>query len=584
MNEPQDFCWKIGGEAGYGIMVSGDMLAKTYTRGGFFAYAYAEYPSLIRGGYNTYHLRLSSAPVRATVPEINVLVALNDETVERHAKLVTDQGVLLYDSDAVRTEPSRFPSCRGKIIPVPLTKLAAEAGGETVMRNTVSLGMTVALTGWDLEKLMGVLQDAFGHKGEEVVQRNQAVAKIGYDFAKEKLLGQWNRPLRTMQNPRRMFLSGNEAIAIGALKAGCKFYAAYPMTPTSGILHYLAGKERAYSMVVKHTEDEIAAMNMVVAAGFTGVRAMTATSGGGFSLMVEALGMGGMMESPFVAVEGMRGGPSTGLPTWTSQGDLRFVLHASQDEFPRFLLSPGDVEEAFFLAHEAFNLADRFQVPTLILSDKILAENKDTLEPFATSGLRIDRGKLLSDAEAAALKDYQRYALTDDGISPRTIPGQKGGEHICTSYEHNEAGFYSEEPDNRVRMVDKRFRKVPAMLAAMPQPQLHGPREADVTLVGFGSTKGAILESMEHLAASGITANFLQIVGLAPFPAEVVTAMLQKAKRTVGIEGNKTAQLAGLIREHTGIALHHHISKYDARPFLPLELAQSIQSVLRKAT
>lgn len=569
MQTQKEFCWKIGGEAGYGILVTGDVFGKTLMRGGLSVYAYGEYPSLIRGGHNTVHLRASTGELRATVPAVDLLIALNSETVERHAHLVTEGGLIIYDSDVVKLDAAQLAKSRGRAHGVPLTTLAKEAGGEQVMRNTVSLGVTLALLGWDLRILESVLEDAFGRKGQEVVRHNLTVAQKGFDFAKEHLPHDAPFALPPTSGPPRLFLTGNDAMALGAIRAGCAFYAAYPMTPASSILHTLAAKAVEIGMVVKHTEDEIAAMNMVVGASFAGVRAMTATSGGGFCLMVEALGMGAMMEAPLVCVEAMRGGPSTGLPTWTSQGDLRFVLHAAQDEFPRIVLAPGDVSEAFSLTVAAFNLADRFQVPVLLLTDKMLAESHETVPPFAHEALRIDRGKLFTDAEALTLKGYKRYAFAADGVSPRTIPGQKGGEYICTSYEHDETGFYSEDADNRVRMVDKRFAKIPGILAALPTPHLHGPAEADVTLVSFGSTKGAILESLALLAEDRVTANFVQLTALSPFPSAALLTLLQKAKRTIGIEGNRTAQLAGLIREYTGIALDDHLLQYDARPLMP---------------
>ena len=377
-----------------------------------------------------------------------------------------------------------------------------------------------------------------------------------------------------------MLLTGNEAVSLGAIKAGCKFYAAYPMTPASSILHFMAAQERNFSLVVKHSEDEIAAINMTIGAGFAGVRAMTATSGGGFSLMSEALGLAAMTETPIVVVVSQRPGPSTGLPTRTEQGDLKFVLHASQGDFPRFVIAPGDVEECFHKTIEAFNLAEKYQCPAILILDKYLSESHKTAEEFEASGVKIDRGLLLSDEEIEKTGEFKRYEFTETGISPRTIPSQKGGVFTATGNEHDETGYLSEEKTVRTRMMDKRFRKFKQAEREIPEPKLFGPKDAEVTMIAWGSTKGPIKEAMKLLDHDGIRANFLQIIYINPFPANTVSRIIRASKRTVIVENNKTAHLASLIREKTGKEIEHKILKYDGRQFFPTEIHQRVKEAL----
>ena len=385
-----------------------------------------------------------------------------------------------------------------------------------------------------------------------------------------------------------MLLNGNEAIAMAAIKAGVKFAAGYPMTPGSSVLTYLADHAPEYGLVFKQAEDEIAAVNMLIGAGFGGVRSIGATSGGGFALMTEALGFAAQGEVPLVIVEAQRGGPSTGLPTRTAQADLNFVVHASQGEFPRIVVAPGDVEECFLETFRLFNLVDQFQVPGIILTDKYLADSSIIHPYFDEQGLAIDRGQLVDEAWLSEHQPYWRYRLTPDGVSPRAIPGQKGGRHIVTSYTHGEDGFYSSgnneyagsEPQVTAAGLDKLFSKIPALVAAIPGIKLHGPQTAGLTVIGWGSSKGAILEAIDAINQEGRPVNFLQILYPSPFPAAAVQSVLQASSKTLIIEGNKTAQMAAMIRAYTGFAVDSCYLKYDSRPFSPSLILAKIKEVL----
>ena len=417
-----------------------------------------------------------------------------------------------------------------------------------------------------------------------MAESNIKALKAGYDYARQNFGNNFKYRLKSVGKGGRLFMSGNEAISAGSIKSGLKFFAAYPMTPASSILHTMASFEKDYNIVVKHTEDEIAAMNMVVGANFAGVRAMTATSGGGFALMVEAFGLAAQTETPLVVVNAMRPGPATGMATHSGQGDLRFVLHAAPDDFPRIVVAPGTVDECYYLTFHAFNLAEKYQLPVVILTDKYLGESFRTVEPFRTD-LKVERGQLATKEQLESLANnggYLRYKVTDSGVSLRTIPGQAGGEHVASSYEHDEEGFEREEEENKNKMAAKRSRKLEEATKEIPPPMFIGPDDADLTIVGWGSTKGPVLEAMRILQRDGIKTNFLQIIFVSPFPTKHVEAVLKRAKLVVDVEGNQTAQMASVIREKTGIEIENKILKIDGRPFSPEELATQFKELLAK--
>jgi 2-oxoacid:acceptor oxidoreductase, alpha subunit len=573
--------WKIGGEAGYGIMTTGLIFAKVCSRAGLRVFDHIEYPSLIRGGHNTYQVRAEVEEVFSHVKHVDLLVALNEETIDKHKEELAPGGGIIYDGDVVPWSKEDLRREDVKLYHIPLLRLAEKSGGRRIMINSVALGASVALIGFDFEMISDVIGDVYRGKAKETIEFNIKAAKLGYDYVKSKGMEKdFRRRLPKVAGKRRMLLTGNETVGLGAIKAGCKFYAAYPMTPSSSILHFMASQERNFSLVVKHSEDEIAAINMAIGAGFAGARAMTATSGGGFSLMSEALGLAAMTETPIVVVVCQRPGPSTGLPTRTEQGDLKFVLHASQGDFPRFVIAPGDIEECFYKTIEAFNLADRYQCPVILILDKYLSESHKTAEEFDVSGIKIDRGLLLSNEELERIEEFKRYEFTETGISPRTIPGQRGGIFTATGNEHDETGYLSEDKTVRTKMMDKRFRKFEQAEKEIPEPKLFGPKDAEVTIIAWGSTKGPVKEAMRLLDRDGVKANFLQILYISPFPTNTVSKIIETSKKTVIVENNKTAQLASLIKEKTGKEIEHKILKYDGRQFFPTEIYQRVKEVL----
>jgi 2-oxoglutarate ferredoxin oxidoreductase subunit alpha len=573
--------WKIGGEAGYGIITTGFIFAKVCSRAGLHVFDHIEYPSLIRGGHNTYQVRAEVEEVFSHVKHVDLLVALNEETIDKHKEELAPGGGIIYDGDVIPLSKEDLRREDVKLYHIPLLRLAEESGGRRIMINSVALGASFALIGFDFEMISDVIRDVYRGKAKETIEFNIKAAKLGYDYVKSKEIEKdFRRKLPKVAGKRRMLLTGNEAVGLGAIKAGCKFYAAYPMTPSSSILHFMASQERNFSLVVKHTEDEIAAINMAIGAGFAGARAMTATSGGGFSLMSEALGLAAMTETPIVVVVSQRPGPSTGLPTRTEQGDLKFVLHASQGDFPRFVIAPGDIEECFYRTIEAFNLGEKYQCPVILILDKYLSESHKTAEEFDVSGIKIDRGRLLSNEELERIEEFKRYEFTETGISPRTIPSQRRGIFTATGNEHDETGYLSEDKTFRTKMMDKRFRKFEQAEKEIPEPKLFGPKDAEVTIIAWGSTKGPVKEAMRLLGRDGVKANFLQILYISPFPTKTVSKIIETSKRTVIVENNKTAQLASLIKEKTGKEIEHKILKYDGRQFFPTEIYQRVKEVL----
>lgn len=580
--------WKIGGEAGMGIMTTGLLFSRICTRGGLNVFAYPEYPSLIRGGHNTYQVAVGEDTQWSQRKAVELLVALNAETIDMHADALVEGAAVIFDpADFTTKGKYTAPSIEGKNIvwvPVEMDAVIKEKKATKVARNTVAIGATFALLDHPFELVEAVIRDWFGGKKPEFVESNVELARTGYEAIEDKNT-HFEYQLHVVEGAEpKMVIGGNQASAIGALKAGMKFYAAYPMTPSSGFLSYFAKQENNYDLVVKHTEDELAAMNMVIGAGFAGVRAMTATSGGGFALMGEALGMAGLAEVPLVAINGQRTGPSTGLPTWTAQADLRFILHASHGEWPRIVLTPGDAEECFRMTFDAFNLAEKYQTPVIIVIDKYNQLSSQSFAQFNTEGMEVDRGQMITQEELDKIveggNEFLRYEHTENGISKRVIPGMPGGRHIAGSYEHEENGYTTEDEEETIKQNDGRFKKLEKFLAEdVKDPEIYGPEDADVTIVGWGSTKLPAMSALQQAEAAGVSINYMHFTYVDPLPVEAVEAAFAKTKKTLFVEGNIQGQLEGWIRQHTGLKADAHFRKYGGRPFYPEELLEEAQKL-----
>ena len=571
----------IAGAAGDGLDKTGDTLARTASRLGLHVYAYNSYQSLIRGGHTWLRIRLSEKKQESHGDSLHGLIVLNQDSFERHATEVEPGGVIFYNQAKIRPALELLREgveCRG----LPVAALTKPLGRiKPVMQNSVMLGAALHWLGLDFEMTEDVLADTFAHKDEAVIEQNTGIAYAGYSYADEQ---DWPTAGLDWQfsGVRRPFITGNEAMALGATAAGLKFYSAYPMTPASSVLHWLVAHGEKVGVMVKQVEDELAAINMAIGAGLAGTRAMCGTSGGGFALMTEAIGLAGILEAPVVILNAQRGGPSTGLPTKTEQGDLNQTLGASQGDYPRIIIAPTSTIDAYYTAAEALNLAEQCQCPVIILSDLILSEHPETVEPDAlTPAVTIERGKLLAQAP----ENYKRYALTEDGISPRVLPGTPGAAFVAPSDDHDEEGNVISDvytnPALRRKMHEKRMRKIDSIRSQLAPPELHGPASAEVTLVGWGSTSGVIREAITRLAGRGVTANHLQAKYLVPFHADKVAEILGDSKCVVVVENNISGQFARHLRAETGITPDALVLKYDGEPFTPNFIADHVEEIVQ---
>ncbi|WP_341301984.1 2-oxoacid:acceptor oxidoreductase subunit alpha [Lysinibacillus sp. FSL H8-0500] len=573
--------WKVGGQQGEGIESTGEIFSMAMNRLGYFLYGYRHFSSRIKGGHTNNKITVRPTEVRAIADDLDILVAFDQETIDVNYQELTNTGIILADAkfDPVKPEDSQAP-----LFAVPFTEIAAELG-TSLMKNMVAIGATASLLNLEDAVFQNVVDDIFGRKGEEVVQKNMEAIARGHQIMNELLgdrVGEW--ALAPADGKRRMFMIGNDAVALGALAAGTRFMAAYPITPASEIMEYLIKKLPKFGGAVIQTEDEIAAATMAIGANFGGVRSFTASAGPGLSLMMEAIGLSGMTEQPLVIVDTQRGGPSTGLPTKQEQSDLMAMLYGTHGEIPKVVIAPSTMEEAFFDTIQAFNIAEELQLPVILMTDLQLSLGKQSVEPFDYSKIDIRRGKIVTDEleEAVDKAYFKRYEDTEDGVSPRVLPGTLHGIHHVTGVEHDETGKPSEATGNRQTQMDKRFRKLESLKFDNPVHVNTPHEEADILLVGFNSTRGAIEEVQERLNAQGIKVNHAHIRLIHPFPSAEMAPLIAQAKKVIVVENNYTGQLANIMKMNVGghdrIAT---ITKYNGTPFLPGELENRVKELTR---
>jgi 2-oxoglutarate ferredoxin oxidoreductase subunit alpha len=583
MNEP-DLVVGIGGAAGDGVASAGNTLALSSARQGQAVYAYNSYQSVIRGGHSWLRMRISAKKPLNQGDQVDALIALNQDTLDRHLQELTSGGVALYNG--TKLKPSYEPPAGVQLCPLPILELAPSAKELPVMQNTVAVGAVIRLTGLDFSGLESVFQSTFAKK-PHVVKMNVEAARAGFDYA-DAHFKPLSNPLRA-SSQKWALVTGNELLAMGAAFAGCKFYCAYPMSPATHVLEWFAAHGKELGICVRQVEDEISVINMTIGANHMGARGMCATSGGGLALMTEAFGLSAMLETPVVVINVMRAGPSTGVPTKTEQGDLNQALGASQGDFPRVIMAPISMPDCFTTPALAFNVADRFQCPVLILSDLLMSEGNETVDPALLDvDFKIDRGELITQATGAPAEPYLRYKDTPSGISPRAVPGVPGHLYVAASDEHDEDGVLISDvftdTVRRKKMADKRSRKMATVLEHLPAPALVGPANAEVTLVGWGSTWGALVDAAERLNREGISTNHLQIKFLVPFHTTEVTAALGSSQRVIIVENNQSGQFARHLRAETGIVAHGHIRKYDGEPFEPKHIVAGVKEIIKKGT
>jgi 2-oxoglutarate ferredoxin oxidoreductase subunit alpha len=566
--------FRAGGQAGDGIASIGEVIARSFSRMGLHVYGHNAYQSVIRGGHVWFQARASSDRTFSQGDDADILYALDAATVEIHAAGLRRGGTVVFDPEKFAVTPSQLPA-GVSALGVPTLSIARKYTSQSILQNAAGMGASAFLAGIPLEVVQQVLADSFGRKKGEIVDWNLGASAEGYKFASEH--ASVNEHALPRGGAPKLLMTGNMAIALGAAAGGCKFLAQYPMTPASSIMHWLAQHSTALGVVVKQAEDELAAINMAIGASFAGVRAMTATSGGGFSLMVEALGMAGMTETPLVVVESQRAGPSTGLPTKTEQADLNLMLGAGQGEFPRAILAPSHPKEAYQATIDAFRLAEEWQTPILLASDLHLSEDFSTVDREELPGIGLVSNPPFATANG---HPFLRYQYTENGVSPRAVPGQPGLQFVAGSDEHDERGHLVSDikagiptwVSERKKMMDKRMRKLDGLRAAVPGPTTEGPADAPLTFVAWGSTVGAVRDAMRELAEQGRTTNLVWFPAVYPLQPEAVLGALGRARRTLLVEGNFSGQFGRLLRAETGFVPSDRFLKYDGEPFYPHEI------------
>ncbi|WP_298837642.1 2-oxoacid:acceptor oxidoreductase subunit alpha [Clostridium sp.] len=552
----------IGGAAGQGMETLAIILEKLLKKKGFKIFTLQDYMSRVRGGHNFFQIRFGDEEISSHCNEIDGIIALNKETIEIHVDELKDTGFIIAD-EALDYKDDRLYN-------LPLKSLAKNIGNPKVFGN-VALGALLKLFNLDLSFVEGLLKEIFK---DEVAVQNFVAFEAGYKEVSSKY------DLKANEKDQSILINGNDAIALGALAAGCTFYSAYPMTPSTTIMDYLASKMKEAEIVVEQAEDEIAAINMAIGASYAGVRAMTGTSGGGYALMVEAIGLSSMLEVPLVVAEIQRPGPTTGLPTRTEQADLKFVISGTPGELPKMVIGLRDPQDCFYQTMRAFNLADKYQIPVIILGDQFLADSLKTISPFDFKKIKIERH--LSEDEYNGDKIYNRYEVTKSGVSPRITPGRIAGKTVLVdSDEHDETGHITESAEVRVIMNDKRLRKMESIKEDLLEPEYIGQEDIDTLLIGWGSLYGPIKEAIKLLNDKGKEKYGALVFGdVWPLPDSLLKQKTLKAKRVINVEQNATGQLALLIRENTGIQMDDSYLRYDGRPIASEDIVKNIKGVL----
>lgn len=571
--------WKIGGQQGEGVESTDRIFSTALNRLGYYLYGYRHFSSRIKGGHTNNKIRISTKPIRAISDDLDILVAFDQESIDLNAGELRPGGVVVADAKFSPTIPE---GVQARLFAVPITAIAEDLG-TSLMKNMVASGASWGLLGLPMEVFNKAVEEEFGRKGPAIVEKNIEAVRRGAEFVLEQAGGPLDEfKLEDADGQQKLFMIGNEAMALGCVAAGCRLMAAYPITPASEIMEYLIKKLPKFGGTVVQTEDEIAAVTMSIGANYAGVRTMTASAGPGLSLMMEAIGLSGMTETPLVIVDTQRGGPSTGLPTKQEQSDINALIYGTHGEIPKLVVAPSTIEECFYDMIEAFNLSEQYQIPVIIATDLQLSLGKQTSEALDYDKIVINRGKLLTGElpENEPNRLFNRYELTEDGVSPRVIPGMKNGIHHVTGVEHDQEGRPSENALNREHMMDKRLGKISA-LRVTNAIKANAPNETpDLLIIAMGSTGGTIEEARTRLTAEGIHTNHIMVRQMHPFPSELLKPHLDAAKKVVVLENNATGQLANLIKQNNGFHDKiHNLLKYDGTPFLPSEIHKACKEL-----
>jgi len=585
MTRVEDLTVRLGAAAGDGIQSAGEILARILSRSGIYIYTYNGNQSVVRGGHVWFHIHAGNKPVYSMGYGLDYLIAFTQQTIEEHADEVNSGGVIIYDTSNVK--PLNIP--KGvRTVPAELVNIALKYDKYPIMKNTVALGILASLMGIDFKIVEETIRTQFGKKKEDVAQRNVQAAMEGYQIGSKQERG---KELSYDYSKRLPFLHSNYSFALGAVAAGCRFYAAYPMTPASPIVHWLANHAEKLGITVFLAEDEISAINAIIGASYAGARAMAGTSGGGFALMQEAMGEAAMTETPIVVVDVMRAGPSTGLPTKTGQGDLNMMLGLSQDDFPRVIFAPINANDAYSTAIRSFDISDRYQVPVIVLMDFAIGDGAYITITEDFKPAEINRGKLVYQASGDLMNGtwFKRYQLTEDAVSPRSIPGTPGLMYVAKTDEHDEFGHDVSDVlaglksalKTREQMYEKRMRKLEYIKKEMRLPNIFGPSKADITLITWGSSANPAREAIDRLRGRGVSVNSYEFTDIYPLNQDV-ESMLKQAGRMVDIEVNYTGQFANFLRRETGVMIKDRMLKYNGEPIYPAEIEKFISKLLVK--
>lgn len=557
------------GQAGQGIQTVEYLLTRIFKLAGYNVFATKEYMSRIRGGVNSTQIRIGPMPVRASVNRIDILIPLNKGALQRLKPRISDRTFILADKEIIGADLEKTGH---KFFDLPFTRTASEIGNK-IYSNVVATGTIAAIFGVELQTASKYVEHFFSAKSEDVVRENVAALKKGFELGADLVKSsKINFNIKSDAGVReQVLISGSESVALGAIAGGCNFIASYPMSPSTGVLAFLAGHAKEFGIVAEQAEDEIAAINMGLGAWYAGARAMVTTSGGGFALMTEGVSLAGMIESPMVIHLAQRPGPATGLPTRTEQADLELALYGGHGEFPRIIFAPGTIEDAFYLTQRGFNLADKYQVPVFVLTDQYLMDSYYNTNAPDLSQVKNKRHIVRTK------KEYQRYAFIDNGVSPRGVPGFGAGLVVVDSDEHDTAGHITEDLDIRIKMVDKRLNKGKALRDDILPPEFTGPRNYKNLVVCWGSTYNIAAEAVRNLGNDDV--GLLHFKQVYPLPDEIID-YLSKAKKAVVVENNATSQFAKLIKLQTGIDVKNKILKYNGLSFCVEELTKELKDVL----
>ena len=574
-NQNCDISIRIGGEAGQGMNIISGLLGKVFVRSGFWVFTHHDVMSRIRGGHNFSQIRFSTSPIQASSSQVKILVCLDKNTLNLYKN--ETEGFIIFDPDQLAEKKLSGE----KYLPVALEKIAKEKGQDVKMANSVASGAVLAVLGFSLDPLLDLIEEIFGSKGDKVVEANKECAKEGYQYAKENYKGEKIcEYISGKRDSKRILITGSEAMALGALTSNIRFYSAYPMSPATAIMVYLASKQKQYGLIVEQAEDEISAVNMTLGASFAGARAMTATSGGGLALMVEGISLAGMTETPLVVVDCQRPAPATGLPTRTEQADLLFVAHCGHGEFPRVIFAPSSVEEAFYLTKKAFYLSEKYQIPVFILGDQYLNDSSWTADPFKLEKKYNTRQSFITGKDLGDISPYQykRYKITESGISPRILPGTSKQVLYADSDEHTEEGHITESAEVRLNMVNKRLKKMKGLKKEISLPKIFPDNTAERYVVSWGSTLGAVEEAVQQLQKKDLNIGYIHFSEIYPMRVDCFPSEIKEKADLISVENNATGQFAKFLKMETGISIEKKVLKFDGRPFSPQELVHHIES------